>query len=78
MPGGAAPVPEPQNGDLVVARTANTTSAYGVRQLPTEAQLGASTREEAVRVARSFAAAKHVDVWLQDGREWRLLAHYRR
>ena len=71
---------QPQVGDLVVVRktgNADGTPPFGVLQHPTGVQFGASTRDAAVLLARSFAQAHKVDLWYQDQGDHRLLERYR-
>jgi len=50
------PSDQPQAGDLVVVRNGDGGSPlFGVLQHPTRVQFGASTRDAAVLMARSFA-----------------------
>jgi hypothetical protein len=68
---------QPQVGDLVVVRKADAMPAFGVLQHPTDVQFGASTRDAAVFMARSFARAHKVDLWYLDENAHRLLERYR-
>ena len=67
----------PQIGDLVVVRKPDGTPPFGVLQHPTGVQFGASTRDAAVLMARSFARAHKVDLWYLDEKDHRLLERYR-
>jgi hypothetical protein len=68
----------PQDGDVVVARESRSAVACTVRQHPGDIQFIASPRDEAVRLARTFAQAHAVDVWYaEDGTSHRLLEVYR-
>ena len=68
---------QPQVGDLVVVRKSDATPPFGVLQHPTTVQFGASTRDAAVLLARSFAQAHKVDLWYFDENDHRLLERYR-
>lgn len=50
---------------------------YTIRQLPAAVQISASSRDEAIQVARRFAQVHAVDVWYQDVDSLRLLEAYR-
>jgi hypothetical protein len=53
-------------------------SRYTVRQLPATVQrLTASSRDEAVRIARGFAQKHAVDLWYTQDGTYRLLEAYR-
>lgn len=67
----------PQDGDVVVAREAQSRVHYTVRQLPGIVQFSAAVREEAVRLARGFGQKFNVDVWYRDGGTYRLLEAHR-
>jgi hypothetical protein len=69
--------PEPQHGDVVVMRTPAATPPFGVRQLPTGVQFGASTRDEAIGLARSFAQSHAVDLWYSEDGNTRLVSRDR-
>jgi hypothetical protein len=70
--------PLPRNGDVVVVREKDSAIAYTVRQLPaTVQQLGASSRKEAIRLARGFAQSQSVDLWQSEDGAYRLLERYR-
>ena len=68
---------QPVDGDLVVVRRSNETPAFGVLQMPTKVQFGASTRDEAVGLARSFARSHAVDLWYRETDGYELLERYR-
>ena len=68
---------QPVDGDLVVVRQGNETPAFGVLQMPTNVQFGASTRDEAIRLARSFARTHAVDLWYREKDAYELLEKYR-
>lgn len=72
-----ASVSAPRDGDLVVTRESPSTVHYTVRQYPGKVQFSASPRDEAVRLARSFAATHAVDVWYSEEGTHRLLEAYR-
>jgi hypothetical protein len=55
----------------------NSAVRYTLRQFPGVAQTSASTRDEAVRLARSFAQKRAVDVWYAENGRYRLLEAYR-
>ena len=67
----------PQDGDVVVTREAQSLVHYTVQQLPGMIQFSSAVREEAVRLARTFAQKYAVDVWHSDGGTHRLLEAYR-
>jgi hypothetical protein len=71
-----AAIHEPQTGDLVVVRQ-DPPPAFGVLQHPSGVQFGASTRDAAVSLARSFAEAHKVDLWFREQDVYRLLERYR-
>jgi hypothetical protein len=50
---------------------------YTVRQLPGIVQFSAAVRDEAKRLARSFAQKHRVDVWYSEDGIYRLLEAYR-
>ena len=69
----------PRSGDVVVVPEKDSTIRYTVRQLPaTVQQLGASSRDEAIRLARGFAQSQGVDLWHSEEGAYRLLESYRR
>ncbi|MGE5243039.1 MAG: hypothetical protein ACM3SQ_02290 [Betaproteobacteria bacterium] len=68
--------PVAQDGDIVVTRDPRAAARYSVRQLPGIVQFSAS-RDEAVRLARSFARLHAVDVWYSEKGTHRLLETYR-
>jgi hypothetical protein len=72
-PAGSAP----QDGDVIVTRESRSAVRYTVRQHPGTVQFSASPRDEAVRLARSFAQKQAVDVWYADNGTHRLLEAYR-
>ena len=65
----------PKDGDVLVSR--EPFGGYTVRQLPAEVQLSASSRDDGMSVARSFARRHAVDVWYGDGGGCQLLETYR-
>lgn len=67
----------PQDGDVVVAREAQSRVHYTVRQIPGIVQFSAGVLDEAVRLARGFAHKYHVDVWFSERGTYRLLEVYR-
>ena len=68
----------PRSGDVVVVREKDSTIRYTVRQLPATVQkLGASSRDEAIRLARGFAQSQGVDLWHSEHGTYRLLEAYR-
>lgn len=69
----------PRSGDVVVVREKDSAIRYTVRQLPATVQrLGASSRDEAIRLARGFAQSQGVDLWHSEEGAYRLLESYRR
>jgi hypothetical protein len=50
---------------------------YTVRQLPGIVQYSVGGRDEAVRLARSFAQQFDVDIWYREAGTYRLLEVYR-
>lgn len=80
MSGSPAPLArsEPQDGDVVVTRGSTSGVRYAVRQHPGALQFSASTRQEAVRLARGFAQTHGVDVWYNEKSLNCLLEAYRR
>ena len=69
--------PCPQDGDVVVTREAHSPVHYTVRQLPGLVQFSAAVRDQAVRLARSFAQRYRIDVWYGEDGTYRLLEAYR-
>jgi hypothetical protein len=67
----------PQDHDIVVTRESMSAVRYTMRQLPGVVQISASTRDEAVRLARSFAQKQAVDIWYAENGTYRLLEAYR-
>jgi hypothetical protein len=68
----------PRSGDVVVVREKDSAIHFTVRQLPaTVQQLGASSRDEAIRLARGFAQTQAVDLWYSEDGTYRLLEAYR-
>ena len=68
----------PQDGDVVVTRAVQSRVHYTVHQLPGMIQFSSAVRDEAVRLARTFAQKYAVDVWYSDGSgTYRLLEAYR-
>jgi hypothetical protein len=67
----------PQPGDVVVTRENRSAVVYTIRQLPGAAQASSGLREEAVRMARSFAQKHTVDMWYRENGTDRLLEVYR-
>jgi hypothetical protein len=71
---------QPVDGDLVVVRKPGATPPFGVLrvlQVPTGVQFGASTREAALQLARSFAQAHKIDLWYREQDDHKLLERYR-
>ena len=68
----------PRDGDVVVTRESRSPITFTIRQLPGDVQLSASSRDEAIRLARGFARKNAVDVWYSEGETLRLLEAYRR
>ncbi len=67
----------PRDGDVLVTREAQSRVHYTVHQLPGMIQFSSAERDEAVRLARTFAQKYAVDVWYSDGMTHRLLEAYR-
>jgi hypothetical protein len=67
----------PLEGDVVVTGEADVSPRFTVRQFPGVAQIGASTREQAVRMARAFAQVHRRDLWYSEDGHLRLLEAYR-
>ena len=67
----------PQDGDVVVTREAQSRVHYTVHQQPGMIQFSSAVREEAMRLARTFAQKYAVDVWYSDAGTYRLLEAYR-
>ena len=67
----------PQDGDVIVTRESRSAVRYTVRQHPGNVQFSATPRDEAVRLARSFARKHVVDVWYSENGMHRLLEAYR-
>ena len=68
----------PRSGDVIVVREKDSVIRYTVRQLPaTGQQLGASSRDEAIRLARGLAQTQAVDLWYSEDGTYRLLEAYR-
>lgn len=53
-------------GDVVITRLKRSPVAYGLGILPGTHQIVYPSLEQAVDVARSFAASERVDVWLRE------------
>jgi hypothetical protein len=68
--------PTPLDGDIVVGRRP-ASAAHTVGQHPGEPQFTAASREEALRLAISFARKHAVDVWARDGHAYRRLDTFR-
>jgi hypothetical protein len=60
-----------------VRRETHSRVHYTVRQLPGLVGFSAAVRDEAVRLARSFAQEHRVDVWYSEDGTYRLLEAYR-
>lgn len=69
----ATGVSAPREGDIVLAREPSTSGRFTVRRHPETAQLRTSSRQDAVRVAHSFAQKHAVDVWYSENGTYRLL-----
>ena len=69
--------PVPQTGDLVVVQAPNPATCFTVRQLPGPVQFSASTLEEAVGLARSYARRHTLDLWSEEPDGHHLLESYR-
>jgi hypothetical protein len=68
----------PQDGDLVVTLESKSAVRFIVRQVPGVVQFSASSRDEAVRIARGLAQKHSVDLWYSEHDTCRLLEAYRR
>ena len=68
----------PRDGDVLVTREAHSAVTYSVRQVPGVAQFHAAFRDEALRLARSFARTMAVDLWYSQDGTYRLLEVYGR
>lgn len=68
----------PLDGDVVVSRKSRPAVLYTVRQFPGVVQFSASSREEAVRIARGFAQRYVINLWYWADGTYRLLEMYRR
>lgn len=69
--------PRPRHGDVVITHDHRSPACFAVRQIPGVAQLSASTREDALRVARAFARKHGLDLWFSEEGTYRLLEAYR-
>jgi hypothetical protein len=67
----------PQNGDIVVAREAQSRVHYTVRQLPGIVQFSTAVRDDAVALARGFGRHCAVDVWYKEPGGCRLIEAFR-
>lgn len=56
----------PLKGDVIVTREADAMSHYSIRQLPATAQIGSSSLDDAVQIARRFARSHGADLWYDD------------
>jgi hypothetical protein len=68
----------PRDGDVIVSRESGSGGKYSVRQVPGDVQFHAAVRDEAIRLARSFAQKATVDLWYSDDGSHKLLEAYRR
>lgn len=68
----------PQDGDVIVSRGSGSELKYTVRQVPGVVQFHTSVRDDAIRLARSFAQKATVDLWYSDDGTHRLLEAHRR
>jgi len=70
----------PGTGDVVIhGRGSTATPAYAIRAVPGPDQFGYATREEADRMARSFAKRSGVNLWFSESQDgFTLLARFRR
>ena len=68
----------PRDGDVIVSRESGAGGKYTVRQVPGNAQLHSSVRDEAIRLARGFAMKAAVDLWYIDDGSQRFLEAYRK
>jgi hypothetical protein len=67
----------PQDGDVIVTHEPGSAAGFTVRQLPAIVQLSAKSRDEAMRIGRSFAQRHEVDVWYRGEDGLHLLEAYR-
>lgn len=58
--------PDPRDGDLVVTRESAPVVRYAISQYPSVVQFKTPTRDDAIRLARSFAREHAVDVWYSE------------
>ena len=68
----------PQASDVVVTQESRSATSYTIRRIPGDVQLSASSRDQAIRLARGFAMKFSVDVWYSEGGSVSLLEAYRR
>ena len=61
----------------MITRESRPSTRYTIRQLPDNGQLTASSRDDAVLLARAFAEARAVNFWYSDETTLRLLEAYR-
>jgi hypothetical protein len=69
----------PETGDVVIrSQGVAATPRYVIRAFPGLDQFGYATREEAVRMARSFAERAGVNLWFSDGpHDFTILVRFR-
>lgn len=56
----------PRHGDVIVARDPDPTVGFSVRLHPGAVQFTTTAREDALRIARGFAAHQRVDLWFNE------------
>lgn len=57
----------PQSGDVVVSADSQSPGHFTIRQVPGNPTALWGSRAEALEIARGFACAHAVDVWVQQG-----------
>lgn len=67
----------PQDGDVIVTRENRSPVRFTIGQLPASAQFSVATRNEAIRIARTYARKHLVDIWYDQGEHHRLVETYR-
>lgn len=79
-----APLPPPvspasvQDGDIVVTRVAGAPPRFAILRVPGTAQVSWASKQEALTLARGFAANCGVDLWFDDGFAWTHVVRHRR
>jgi hypothetical protein len=72
----AATPSRPADSDVVVSRL-SASSGHTVGQYPGDPQFTAASREEAIRLANSFARRHGLDVWFREGRTYLRIETFR-